>query len=444
MLARAIWDYGAALRTGRYTPRELSDLQDRKARALVRYAFDSIAFYHDRIRSIGKVPSDFQKLSDLRSIPVLTRGEAHENAQRLVNPDVKVGYVRQTSGTTGRPLVVPWATTYCDLMMAVRTRRLKAIGARWLDKAASVFYYGADMSTPGAGNPRPRHQLSRIYKFVFGYPDVWIPLPRHRKIGAGLGNMKEVASLLLEMRPDILSARPSYARRLGKMLKDDGTELSLRQLYIGSEFTSKATRDELRSAFHAELFEAYGSQELGMMGYECANHQGIHIASDFYAFEVLRGGEPVSAEGEQGEVVFTAFDNPAMPLIRYTLGDVVILGESGRCACGSYLPRISSIEGRSRDGLVTASGLRLPPAGVVSYFETDLGLRDYQVVQKTGGRLLIRLKEADLSCGKTTDAIIDYARRLLGEEHLAVQFESWKEDDIPAKYRPVVCEAGST
>lgn len=441
MLSKIVQYYFEAMRNHRLSSKELARLQDRKTRALIQYAFDAIPFYHDRIRAIGKLPSDFETVSDLKYLPILTRKEIFDNVQKgITNPDAKVGYVRRTSGTTGTPLTIPWAARYCDTMMALRIRRLKDTGVGFFDKAAYVAYFGTSSGIKSENDKEKSGRLERLYKVFFGYPDVRIPLLRQRTMGLGPNNLNEICHSLLKMRPDLLSTRPSYARRLANTFRNEGLELHVKQLDCGSEFLSNGCRKDLESFYQAQLFEGYGCQELGTLGSECREHSGIHLYSDYFAFETLHDGKAVSSEGELGGIVVTGFHNEAMPLIRYQLGDLVVHGDNERCNCGSSLPRLASIQGRPNDGLVSQDGIKIPPGKIASYIETVLDLRDYQVIQKSSSKLLVRLKEKDLVKKETLEGLTLYSRNLLCNEYLDVEFESWSEKDIPPKYRPIVCE----
>ncbi|MDA4127873.1 MAG: hypothetical protein OK422_00175 [Thaumarchaeota archaeon] len=118
-------------------------------------------------------------------------------------------------------------------------------------------------------------------------------------------------------------------------------------------------RRDLHELFRTEIFVHYGTAELGGVGFECPEHSGFHIISDFFICEVLRDGEAASP-GETGELVFTSLENEAMPLIRYDIGDVAVPEQDARCGCGSSFPRLRTIYGRRSEGLLLPDGTRIP------------------------------------------------------------------------------------
>jgi phenylacetate-CoA ligase len=64
--------------------------------------------------------------------------------------------------------------------------------------------------------------------------------------------------------------------------------------------------------------------------------------------------EVIDADGrpaDHGEALVTSFYMKETPLIRYRIGDRLILSEEERCPCGWDTPLVGSIEGRSSDFL---------------------------------------------------------------------------------------------
>jgi phenylacetate-CoA ligase len=446
MLSRVIWNYRNAMKTQQLSSEELAQLQNKKIRALIQYAFDKIPFYHNRIRSVGKHPSDFQSLSDLKYLPVLTRRELSENfGNGMINPNVRVGHFAHTSGTSGKPLQIPYDSRYCDILTAIHARRLKFAGGSFLDKIANVSYVGSDPSTgKGAQNKTRRFATARAFgRFLFGYENTYVPVPRQKLVALGADNWKEACRSLLKIKPDILLARPSYARRIANTFRSQGLEFHTKQLYYTAEVHSSAVMRELELFYRAELFESYGCKEVGTLGCECREHSGVHLSVDYFAFEVVRDGEIVSSENESGKVVITSLHNRALPIIRYELGDFVKLGGTEKCKCGSGLPRLCSIQGRQDEGLVASDGSRIPPGPVMEFIEAELGLREYKIVQVGPANILVRLNEKDLAKREIVNAIIDYCKKLLCNEDLRVELESMSDKFDGTKNKPVVSKLGS-
>jgi phenylacetate-CoA ligase len=112
--------------------------------------------------------------------------------------------------------------------------------------------------------------------------------------------------------------------------------------------------------------EMYGLTELmgpGVAG-SCAEGR-LHLNEDHVYAEVI---DPVTGqvlpEGSQGELVFTALQRRAMPLLRYRSRDISILRRD-KCDCGRTLLTLERIMGRS-DDMLSVSGVNVYPSQVES------------------------------------------------------------------------------
>ncbi len=78
----------------------------------------------------------------------------------------------------------------------------------------------------------------------------------------------------------------------------------------------------------------------------------MHIQEDHFIVECLDPEtlEPV-ADGERGELVFTALTKEAIPLLRYRTRDIASL-DRRPCPCGRTGVRMSRVVGRSDDMLI--------------------------------------------------------------------------------------------
>jgi len=432
MLHRIIWNYLAARKSHRLRRSELAELQGRKLRSLAHHACRTVPFYHDAFAEHNVTPDQIKNVEQLRLLPILTRQDIQDNYpdRMLASGRSTDGtIIRRTSGTTGRPLEIVWDNEYCDAIAALRMVIVQSLGLSLLDKTVEIQYYGPEETGLGA---KPRG--SRLRKILAG-PVMTSTLSTLRSKKTGFHrSILEVEKELSRFRPAAINCRPSYLRRLGLHLDREGKKLQVRRILAGGEYLSSSVREELEGFFDSEVFNALGSQELGALGMECGEHSGIHLFSDYFAFEFLRDGEPASA-GEAAELIVTSLHNKMMPLIRYRLGDVVVPESNVDCACGLGLPKLREVRGRPDDGLELPDGTRIPTGPVVDYIES-LGLRDYQLIQTGKDSVLVKLvQEQDTK--QTVQKLVSYVQSLFGDG-VQIKLEDWKEDDIPPKYRPVM------
>ena len=133
------------------------------------------------------------------------------------------------------------------------------------------------------------------------------------------------------------------------------------------------------------LNETYGCTEVGPVAWECAAHDGYHLAAETTLVECLP-----QAAGDPSPVVLTSLELRAMPLIRYAVGDLASPKAGPPCPCGCRLPRLARIEGRIADCVRLRDGRMRSPYHLTLALEQVEGLVRYQVVQEELDRFLVR------------------------------------------------------
>ena len=103
-----------------------------------------------------------------------------------------------------------------------------------------------------------------------------------------------------------------------------------------AENLSDTMRNVIESNFGTKVYNFYGSREIGNLAGECKDGL-LHSFLFWNYLEVLdKDNQPVR-EGEEGRVVVTNLYNYSMPLIRYEIGDMAILGPKSALAGRFYL-----------------------------------------------------------------------------------------------------------
>jgi phenylacetate-CoA ligase len=88
-------------------------------------------------------------------------------------------------------------------------------------------------------------------------------------------------------------------------------------------------------------------------------------------------------------MVCTGFITRTMPLIRYRVGDHVLIAPGERCPCGRPGPVIKAIRGRTSEFIVTPDGRRYPT--VTHFVDLLRNVRRSQVVQEREGEIIVRV-----------------------------------------------------
>ncbi len=162
----------------------------------------------------------------------------------------------------------------------------------------------------------------------------------------------------------------------------------------GAESLSAAAHARIEEAFHCLVRDAYGASEFQGIALEC--EQGwLHVSADWALLEpVDEAYQPVAAGQPSFTVLLTNLANRVQPLIRYDLGDSIIV-RPDQCPCGNPLPAIH-VKGR-RDELLriqASSGAWIPllPMALSTVIEDTPGVRRFQVIQTGPATLTVRLE----------------------------------------------------
>lgn len=423
------------MRSYRLSRDEVRELQDRRLSELLSFAYERVPYYHRLLKDLGLRPSDFRSVEDVQKLPTLSKEIIQRNSpDGMLARGVRIMTTRTTSGTTGQPTRLCRGPITQRRILALKLRRMQLTGVRWWEKSVYMPYWGADASGQAAlGGLRTSTLAQRFSSLPHKARDLVIG---YRVLPLGPGNMVAVSMMLARYKPSILHARPSYLRRVAGILKELDQSLKVEKIFTEGEILTNGTREDLRSAYGAEIFDEYGSAEFSGLGSECKSHRGIHLNSDYFLFEFVgKDGFP-AAEGERAELIVTGLLDDAMPLIRYRLGDYVIKDGEETCDCGSSLPRLKRIEGRTFDGLIAANGGLIAPGSIIEHLETDIGLRGFQLVQEGDGGFLLKMSKKDLD-SRTIGAVRDYLTSVLGQTIL-LRSEVWQDKDMPIKFRPVM------
>jgi phenylacetate-CoA ligase len=168
----------------------------------------------------------------------------------------------------------------------------------------------------------------------------------------------------------VLFATPTYALTIAERAEEMGVkvrDLPLRVGVFGAEPWTVEMRKEIEQRMGIKAQEAYGLTEFGGPGtaFDCVEQNGLHINEDHFIVEII---DPVTTEvlplGTKGEMVITAIQREAMPLIRYRTRDITTLRRE-KCSCGRTLLKMNKIFGRTDDMLIIG-GVNVFPSQIES------------------------------------------------------------------------------
>ena len=437
MLSRVLWYCHELSRNQRLGPNELKGIQEKRLKAIIRHAYEHVPLYHRQFESVGLRPEDIRTVEDLTKLPFTTKRQIWDG---LPDRSIARGYdingcvKMPTSGTSGGPMPAYRDKRFWDYCVAYRYYvRPRTLGVNPWDKILEIYYSRPDATHVKRDDGRDTKGGSRGREALgpsFSLFKRWIKAVYIAYSG------DEIIDDILEYKPGVIYANASYLRLLAETVAERGIEgVKPKCLISWGEVLDEPTREFLESSFGCEAFNYYGAYEVGPIACECRNRGGIHTLADFVVLEIVRDGEPVKP-GERGEIVVTGLLNYAMPMIRYRVGDIGILGDD-RCSCGSSHPLLKSVEGRIIDCFALPHGRLVTPQIIQSAIQATPGISRYQAVQQDEGKVTIELMSKESDPDVSTHELVARCHGVLGDD---IEIEVIKGDrkDLKAKFRPVI------
>ena len=270
-------------------------------------------------------------------------------------PDEQVVRIHSSSGTTGKPVIIPYTRKDVEDWATMFARCYEIAGVTPHDRIQITPGYG--LWTAGIGFQAGCEKLGAMA----------IPM--------GPGNTEKQLQMMIDLESTVLCATSSYALLLAEEINKRGlrNQIKLRKGIIGSERWSDAKRNYIARELGIELYDIYGLTEIygPGIGINCADQTGMHIFDDFLYTEII---DPVTGkilpDGEEGEIVITTLVKEGAPLIRFRTHDLSRI-LPGQCSCGLSYPRLDTIRGRS-DDMFKVHGVNMFPSQV----EEILGMVD--------------------------------------------------------------------
>lgn len=317
---------------------ELTSLQLARLRDTMRQVAE-VPFYKYAFTRAKVTPDDIRTLDDLRRLPFTTKDDMRHNYPlgMSVVPREKMARLHGSSGTTGKPTFVAYTARDLDTWAGLCARFLVAGGLRPEHMVQVAFGYG--LFTGGFG-------------LHYGIEKVGASI-----IPAAAGGTLRQVMLINDLQPDVLICTPSYALNIAEVARAEGyrpEDLPLKYGHFGGEPWTEDMRVAIEQELGILAFNNYGLSEIigpGVSG-ECMERNGMHFQEDNFIAECVNPDtlEPV-ADGERGELVLTAINKEAMPILRYRTRDIVTVDRTP-CPCGRTGARMSRVVGRTDDMLI--------------------------------------------------------------------------------------------
>jgi phenylacetate-CoA ligase len=344
---------------------QIQKLQSERLVKQVKYVYDNVAFYRDKMDAAGVKPEDIKGIEDLHKLPFINKDDLRDQYPYglLAVPLSECVRIQSTSGTTGRRVVAFYTQEDIDVWEECCARAIVAAGGTKEDVCHVCYGYG--LFTGGPGLNGGSHKVGCL------------TLPMSS------GNTERQLQFMTDLGSTILCCTPSYAANLGEEINARGLrdKIQLKAGIFGAEPWTEEMRKSIENALGIKAYDIYGLTEISGPGvsFECEEQQGMHIQEDHFIPEIINPdtGE-VLPEGEIGELVFTCITKKAFPLLRYRTRDLCYLTRK-KCSCGRTHIRMHKPMGRS-DDMMVVKGVNVWPSQIEAVLLNKGYEANYQIV----------------------------------------------------------------
>ena len=326
---------------------KLNDTQLSQVDAQIKRLVKTDSYYGKKYRELGITDVTSQEVFE--ELPFSSKDDLR-NAYPLgiqAVPDEEVVRIHSSSGTTGKPVIIPYTAKDVDDWAIMFARCYETAGVTKKDRVHITPGYG--LWTAGIGFQAGAEKLGAMV----------IPM--------GPGNTDKQLQMMIDLESTVLTATSSYALLLAEEIDKRGLKdkIHLRKGVFGSERWSEKKRKYIKEKLGIELYDIYGLTEIygPGIGISCDAQNGMHYWDDYVYIEIIdpKTGKTLP-DGEAGEIVITTLVKEGAPLIRFRTHDIsrIIPGE---CPCGRKHPRLDIIKGRS-DDMFKVHGVNMFPSQV--------------------------------------------------------------------------------
>ena len=359
--------------------------QERLLRRMIEHAYSFVPYYRDLFDGVGLKPGDIRRLSDLDNIPILTRETLRSQFERLKATNRRAFRPRAlcTSGTTGQrtQFLVDKPSNVLEFVYYWRYWNWAGyrLGNRFAEFSSVFFSADEAKSLLPTWHQRPTNRLllnSRVLSDA---------------------RVRSFVAAIRRHRPLFLKGLPSALYYFARSLRRQGvSDISFRAVFSTGEVLVPRFRKLVEEVFGCKVYDSYGHMERTVAISECPRG-GLHLNPDYGICEFIRrddlrpefAGANHSETGYAARIVGTSLYNFSMPLLRYDVGDVVLVEPEKKCACGRQFTLVSAIAGRQSEVIMTPEGGAVIAAFLV--FEDVPDILAGQILQESLDELRVRI-----------------------------------------------------
>lgn len=324
------------------------DFQLKQMVKFIKYANDNSEFYRNLYKNIDI--NSIRTIKDLKKLPIVDKEMLRENIDDVFTISPKEAVEGHTGGTTGKSLVVLFTPEDMMKRMAMLDHFKLRVGFEHRKMKRATF---------NGKHIIPPNQKRKVFWRYNASCKQMIYSSFHLTEE----NMGYYVESLNKFKPHAIDGFFMSMCDIAGYIERHNIKLEFIPIAIfpTSETLTKSGRELLERVFKCKVYDQYASSEGAPFVAECIN-QVLHLELASGIFEHF--------EKESNEVLVTSFTTHGTPLIRYRIGDEMVLNNDNReCECGMKAPIVKEIQGRKLDFLYRADGAKINGGNVANLFK---------------------------------------------------------------------------
>ena len=376
-----------------WTPEEIVDWQTRQMKQLISDAYQYSPYYHDLFVSLSLRPDDFREISDLEKLPPLTKETIRTNYDRILLKGKKGLHYqhRSTGGSTGNPSNYIKDNISWGFDNAFTIHMWKQTG----------YTYGDKFLALGSSSIFPKKKNSVLNSLYYGL---------RGKISFNAMNMSvdvmnECISVIQRHHIHYIYGYASSIFLLAKYVEENGlgSSLCIRACFPTSEILTDVYRSTIERVFHCIVLDMYGAHDGGIVAHSLCN--GYKVGYNCLV--------QIENRSSFGTALLTDVLSTSFPIIRYRLGDELVLGEGYNSFFNGQV--LDKVIGRTSDVIRLENGRVLTGPGFTILFR-DVPVKGYRIYKSGLLQLTVEMVK-DNSYNKTyEDIVVTTIKKFAGDD----------------------------
>lgn len=386
--------------------REIKSFQNLALRDNLNYIASESPYYKRLFVQEGIDVLKIRSIEDLKYLPTTNKSVLQQhNKDFFAVPQEDIIDYTTTSGTLGRPVVVPLSEN--DLTRLAYNERNSFTTAGLCRQDILQLMLTLDK----------RFMAGMAY--FLGARDMGMGVVR---VGSGVPGLQW--DTVRQIRPTACMAVPSFLLKLAEYAEAEGIDFrhsTLRTaVCIGEgmrnpDLSLNTIGQRLVSVWpELSLRSTYASTEMQTSFTECGSQCGGHLPPDLIICEFLDENDNPVGDGEPGELCITTLGVEAFPLLRFKTGDIC-LHYSEPCGCGRNTLRVSPLLGRKQQ-MIKYKGTTFYPSALYDLLDGIDEIKNYVVevfTNSIGTDDILIMAYAPVPSDHVIDKVRDVCRRTL-------------------------------